>query len=123
MGPTLSPLRIDITHLLAEINIFESLDSKTLTGNIVVSDAQAIPIHLPLTGFERVEFKVFTPGCSRGYDFTSKTGHPMHIFRITKRRSSPNMTKNAGACRERPLTNLFKNMKKQLNGGMEMHGG
>ena len=45
MGPTLSPLRIDITHLLAEINIFESLDSKTLTGNIVVSDAQYLFIY------------------------------------------------------------------------------
>ena len=123
MGPTLSPLRIDITHLLAEINIFESLDSKTLTGNIVVSDAQAIPIHLPLTGFERVEFKVFTPGCSRGYDFTSKTGHPMHIFSITKRQE---ITARSQAyvlefCSKELITNEQTRVSKPFKGATERH--
>jgi hypothetical protein len=77
--------RISIRSLVAEINIYESLNSKCLSGNIVVTDAQNIPNHLPLTGLERVEFKLFTPGTSRAFDFTSETGHPMYVYKISDR--------------------------------------
>ena len=77
--------KISIRSLVAEINIYESLDSKCLSGNIVVTDAQNIPNHLPLTGLERVEFKLFTPGTSRAFDFTPETGHPMYVYKISDR--------------------------------------
>ena len=77
--------KISIRSLVAEINIYESLDSKCLSGNIVVTDAQNIPNHLPLTGLERVEFKLFTPGTSRAFDFTPETGHPMYVYKISNR--------------------------------------
>ena len=62
--------KISIRSLVAEINIYESLDSKCLSGNIVVTDAQNIPNHLPLTGLERVGLNPRTQGyilhfCSR----------------------------------------------------------
>ena len=79
------PQKIDITNLVGEINIYEGIKNKVLTGNLILLDAQAVPTHLPLSGFERLEFKVFTPGCSRGYDFTTKSGHPMYIYNITNR--------------------------------------
>jgi hypothetical protein len=79
------PQKIDITNLVGEINIYEGIKNKVLTGNLILLDAQAVPTHLPLSGFERLEFKVFTPGCSRGYDFTAKSGHPMYIYNITNR--------------------------------------
>ena len=82
---TSNPKRISIRSLVTEINIYESIDSKCLSGNIVVTDAQNIPNHLPLTGLERVEFKLFTPGTSRAFDFTPETGHPMHIYKISDR--------------------------------------
>jgi len=81
-----SPKRISIRSLVTEINIYESIVNKSLSGNIVVTDAQNIPNHLPLTGFEQIEFKLFTPGTSRAYDFTSKTGHPMQIYKISSRK-------------------------------------
>ena len=76
---------MDITDLVVEISIYESINKKVLTGNVLINDSQNITSHLPLTGFERIEFKVFTPGCSRGYDFTAKTGHPMYIYSIKNR--------------------------------------
>ena len=79
------PKKISIRSLVTEINIYESLVNKTLSGNIVVTDAQNIPNHLPLTGFEQIEFKLFTPGTSRAFDFTAETGHPMHIYKISDR--------------------------------------
>ena len=80
-----NPKRISIRSLVTEINIYESIDSKCLSGNIVVTDAQNIPNHLPLTGLERIEFKLFTPGTSRAFDFTPETGHPMYIYKISDR--------------------------------------
>ena len=79
------PKRISIRSLISEINIYESLNNKTLSGNVVITDAQNVANHLPLTGFEYIEFKLFTPGTSRAYDFTSETGQPMHIYKISNR--------------------------------------
>ena len=45
-GGSTNPKRISIRSLVTEINIYESIDSKCLSGNIVVTDAQNIPNHL-----------------------------------------------------------------------------
>jgi len=79
------PKRISVRSLVTELNIYESLTNKTLSGNVVITDAQNVANHLPLTGFEQIEFKLFTPGTSRAYDFTADTGHPMHIYKISNR--------------------------------------
>ena len=79
------PKKISIISIVTEIKLYESLNNKVLSGNIVVTDAQNIPNHLPLTGFEQIEFKLFTPGTSRAFDFTAETGHPMHIYKISDR--------------------------------------
>ncbi len=87
-GNTSKPKQISVKSLMTELNIYESIDKKSLSGNIVLTDAQNIPNHLPLTGFERIEFKLFTPGTSRGFDFTHETGHPMHIYKISERQGA-----------------------------------
>ena len=79
------PKRISVRSMVTELNIYESLTNKTISGNIVITDAQNVPNHLPLTGFENIEFKLFTPGTSRAFDFTAETGHPMHIYKISDR--------------------------------------
>jgi hypothetical protein len=75
---------ISIKSQVLEINLFETLFG-SISGNIVVADGQAVISHLPLTGYERLEFRLFTPGVSKGYDFTAETGHPMYIYKITGR--------------------------------------
>ena len=76
---------ISIKTQVLEIDIYETLDGAGLSGSVVVADGQSVISHLPLTGYERIEFRLFTPGCSRGYDFTSVTGHPMFIYKISNR--------------------------------------
>ena len=76
---------ISIKTQVLEIDIYESLDGTGLSGSVVVADGQSVISHLPLTGYERIEFRLFTPGTSRGYDFTSVTGHPMFIYKISNR--------------------------------------
>jgi len=76
---------ISIKTQVLEIDIYESLEGAGLSGSVVVADGQSVVSHLPLTGYERIEFKLYTPGTSRGYDFTSITGHPMFIYKISNR--------------------------------------
>ena len=77
------PKKVSVRSQIMEINIYEDIFTKGLSGNVVIVDNQNVPNHLPLTGFERIEFKLNTPGISKGFDFTSVTGHPMYIYKIS----------------------------------------
>ena len=71
--------KTDITSLVAEINIYEDINEKNLSGQLVISDSTGLPNHMPLTGNELLSFKLGTPGSSRYYDFEK---HPMVIYKI-----------------------------------------
>jgi hypothetical protein len=79
------PDKIGIETMVADLNIFESIYNKTLSGNLFIVDTQNIVGRLPLTGNERLEFKLYTPSSPFGYDFSEKTGNPMYIYKIQNR--------------------------------------
>ena len=79
------PDKIGIDTMVADLNIFESIHNKTLSGNLFIVDSQNIVGKLPLTGNERLEFKLYTPSSPFGYDFSEKTGNPMYIYKIQNR--------------------------------------
>lgn len=83
-----NPFGLEIKSLITEINIFESIGSKSITGNIVMSDGHNVPEDLPLTGLERLEFKFYTPSniSNTSYDFTSETGSPVYVYKIDSRK-------------------------------------
>ena len=71
----------DISSMVIELNIYESIYNQALTGTVVITDAIDLISTLPLTGNERLAFKFHTP---RGQiDASSETGHPFHIFKLT----------------------------------------
>ena len=78
--------KLDITNLILEINIYENLFANGLSGNVVVSDAIDVPQNFPITGFERIKFKLSSPGLSddkgRHFDFDN---HPMYVYKISER--------------------------------------
>src|SRR6056300_1824791 len=82
------PYGIEIKSLISEINIFESISAKAITGNIVLADGYDVVEDLPLTGLERIEFTFSTPSVisNTSYDFTSKSGSPMYIYKIENRK-------------------------------------
>lgn len=88
--------RIVITKLIAEINIYENLFSNGLSGNIVVTDSLNLPFEFPISGFEKVCFKLSSPGFDdlkgRHYDFTEESGHPMYIYKISDRQEGNQKT-------------------------------
>ena len=79
------PTKLDIKSLVLEVNIYESIFNKTLSGNVVLADANNIISQYPLTGFERLELKLRSPGINRLFDFSEKSGHPMYIYQVSDR--------------------------------------
>ena len=71
-----------ITDQVLSFNIYESMESHFLTGDMTIIDGVNLINMIPLTGFERLEFKLYTPGENQGYDFSVLTGHPMMITGI-----------------------------------------
>ena len=80
-----SPKRLDIRNLVQEFSIYESIDGKFLSGDMTLLDATNAIQELPITGFERVEFFFRTPGTTKGFDFSVKSGHPMFVYSLQNR--------------------------------------
>jgi len=79
---------INIQKLIQEFNIYESIDSPSVTGVAVITDATNQIGNLPIQGTERIMFKLSTPGteCPEDIiDASELTGHPMYIYSITER--------------------------------------
>ena len=74
--------KTDITSLVTEINLYEDIAQKNMTGQVVISDSTGLPNNFPLTGNELLQFKLGTPGSERYYDFEK---HPMVIYKIGQR--------------------------------------
>lgn len=81
------PIRLNITGLISEINIYEHIENEFISGDMILTDADNILYRLPLTGFERLEFKLYTPGLNKGMDYSVDTGYPMFIYSISERKS------------------------------------
>ena len=79
------PNRLNIRNIVTEFNIYESLDSKFLSGDMILTDATNVIQTLPLTGFERVEFFFRSPNTTVGYDFGADKGHPMFVYSLKNR--------------------------------------
>ena len=85
---TNEPFRMDVTGLVQEIQLYESINRSTLTGVLVIVDAAGVLDRLPLTGNELLEFTAHSPGFTpkddvpHGYDFTMTSGFPMFVHKI-----------------------------------------
>ena len=120
-------IKRDITALVGEINIYESIFNNTLSGNLVMVDTFNLPMLMPITGFERVEFQLSSPGFGkdfgRHYDFTEKTGHPMYVYKITDRKTLNDKTQiyTLHFCSRETIRNEQVRVSKAYhNGGVPM---
>ena len=80
---------VDIQKLVVELNIYEGIESNSVTGTMVVVDSVNLINNLPIQGTERVSFKLSTPGAHQVdhiVDCSEATGHPMHIYKLTDKR-------------------------------------
>ena len=64
-----SGIRINVVDQVQEFNIYESIDTPYISGNMLLGDSAGISEALPLLGQERLLFKLRTPGRDRSIDF------------------------------------------------------
>ena len=67
-----SGITVDISKIIAEINIFEDIFSNALTGSIIITDTNNLIDNMPIIGQEYISLKITTPGLDGddGFDFT-----------------------------------------------------
>ena len=80
---------IDINHMVAEFNIYESIFSSSVTGSLVIVDTKNLIGNLPIQGTERLSFKLSSKQTNTSpentIDCTEKSGHPMHIYKLANK--------------------------------------
>ena len=80
-----SGIRINVVDQVQELNIYESIDTPYISGNLLISDSSGIAESLPLLGQERLLFKLRTPSHTGTIDFNN---YHAVVYNIEKRFSS-----------------------------------
>ena len=74
--------RINIINQLRELNIYQSIDSPFMSGNIVLADSAGVAELLPILGQERLLFSLKTPGHKDSVNFND---YHAIIYNLEKR--------------------------------------
>ena len=80
-----SGARINVSDQVQELNIYESIDTPYISGNLLLGDSSGIAEALPLLGQERLLFKLRTPGRDSTVDFNN---YHAIIYNVEKRFTS-----------------------------------
>ena len=107
-----------------ELNVYEDINSSSLTGSIAIADAHNIISNAALQGNERLIFKLYTPGNEQYnkkmfVDATEETGHPFHIYALSDRKNLTETTMSyiLHFCSRELFRNARTRVSKAYNGG------
>lgn len=78
---TITDESVDFKAAFSEINLYESIYSNSVTGNIVIRDSQNFIQRYSISGQETIAFNIHTPG-AEGSDQIDLKKHPARIFKI-----------------------------------------
>jgi len=82
--------KVDVKHIMLELNIYESIYKNAVTGSIVIADEGNQIARMSIQGLERISFHLKTPGVAYGkedvVDASDETGEPFHIYKISDRK-------------------------------------
>ena len=82
--------KVDVKHIMLELNIYESIYKSAVTGSIVIADEGNQIARMSIQGLEKIAFHLKTPGVAYGrediIDASEETGDPYHIYKITDRK-------------------------------------
>ena len=80
-----SGVRVNVTDQVRELNIYESIDTPYISGNLLISDSAGTAGLLPFLGQERLLFNLRTPGHANSVDFNN---YHAVIYNVEKRFSA-----------------------------------
>ena len=73
-------VQFDISGLTSVVNVYQSLDSAFLSGNILFFDTMGIAKSLPIIGNEHLEFKFRNPIEGDGDEELNATNHRFKVY-------------------------------------------
>ena len=79
---------IDITNLMEELNIFDSIFSTSVSGNIIIRDSIGLVEKLPLAGNETLNVTLIKPG-TNGEEKFEKV---FKIYKLSERKPTTNLS-------------------------------
>ena len=84
---TSSGKKIDMSNLVVEMNIYESIFRPNMEGNLVILDSHNHIDNLPIIGQEQISFKLHRPGVNmESIDFETHRGRIYKVDSIVKTR-------------------------------------
>ena len=82
---------IDLTELVININIYESLFSHAISGSILIGDTNNLAVNLPIIGQEYLMVKLNTPSLEGDKESIDFTENVFVIYKIKQREADGNM--------------------------------
>ena len=106
---------IDIKDLLLELNVYESIHSSNLYGNITIQDSANHVQNMPIIGHEDIEFTVQTDEDTRKLDFTTFRGR---IYKVNNmvRTEERQQVYTMHFCSKETMTNQRARVKSAYEG-------
>ena len=77
--------RLNIHNLVQQIDIYESISSNVITGDVAILDATGTFKDMQISDLKDLNSNVLHLCLSRIYDFTTATGSPVFVHHITNR--------------------------------------
>jgi hypothetical protein len=84
---TTKGLELDITDLLASVNIYEDIFSNSITGDISLADTNNLLANAPIIGQEKLKLKLINPqaGTTDRKNSVEFIDIPLHIYKVNSR--------------------------------------
>jgi hypothetical protein len=115
----------NISNMVVELNVYESIYNQSITGTLVIADSRNLIGKLPIQGTERLSFRLATKlntyHHDNSLDFTEEGGHPLHIYKLTnKEQLNDNIqTYTLHFCSKEFLRNLRTKVSESFSGRMD----
>jgi len=115
----------NISAMVIELNVYESLYNHAITGSLVIVDTRNLIGNLPIQGTERLSFRLATKldtySSADSIDFTEERGNPMHVYKLANREQVNDTTQSYTLhfCSREFLRNMRTKVSESFTGRMD----
>ena len=115
----------NISNMVIELNVYESLYNHAITGSLVIIDTRNLIGNLPIQGTERLSFRLATKletySSDDSIDFTEERGNPMHVYKLSNKEQINESTQSYTLhfCSREFLRNMRTKVSESFDGRMD----
>jgi len=115
----------NISAMVIELNVYESLYKHAITGSLVIVDTKNLISNLPIQGTERLSFRLSTKldtySSESSIDFSEEQGNPMHVYKLTNKEqlNDSTISYTLHFCSREFLRNMRTKVSESFSGRMD----